>query len=75
MMKIAAVENNILAIVAGTFAATIVAEDIEPQFHALTHFPDRRAKAELADLGVASPRRTAAPSFEDCNSALQPSQG
>ncbi|WP_234887830.1 hypothetical protein [Sinorhizobium medicae] len=49
-MKIAALENNILAIVAGTFAATIAAEDIEPQFHALTHFPDRRAKAELADL-------------------------
>ncbi|RVH24452.1 hypothetical protein CN215_17350 [Sinorhizobium meliloti] len=50
MMKIAALENNILAIVAGTFAASIAAEDIEPQFHALTHFPDRRAKAELADL-------------------------
>ncbi|WP_234841632.1 hypothetical protein [Sinorhizobium meliloti] len=49
-MKIAALENNILAIVAGTFAATIAAEDIEPQFHALTHFPDRRAKAELAEL-------------------------
>ncbi|MEY9534694.1 hypothetical protein ABIA19_004547 [Sinorhizobium fredii] len=50
MMKIATFENNILAIVAGTFAATIAAEDIEPQFHALTHFPDRRAKTELADL-------------------------
>ncbi|PLU02508.1 hypothetical protein BMJ32_12195 [Sinorhizobium medicae] len=50
MMKIAAIENNILAIVAGTFAATIAAEDIEPQFHALTHFPDRRARSELADL-------------------------
>nr|WP_225168004.1 hypothetical protein [Ensifer sp. IC4062] len=50
MMKIAALENNILAIVAGTFAATIAAEDIEPQFHALTHFPDRRARSELADL-------------------------
>ncbi|WP_234820329.1 MULTISPECIES: hypothetical protein [Sinorhizobium] len=49
-MKIAAFENNILAIVAGTFAATIAAEDIEAQFHALTHFPDRRAKTELADL-------------------------
>ncbi|MEY9772112.1 hypothetical protein ABIA14_004453 [Sinorhizobium fredii] len=49
-MKIAATENNILAIVAGTFAATIAAEDIEPQFHALTHFPDRRANTELADL-------------------------
>jgi len=45
-MKIATFENNILAIVAGTIAA----EDIEPQFHALTHFPDRHAKAELADL-------------------------
>ncbi len=50
MMKIAAFENNILAIVAGTFAATIAAEEIEAQFHALTHFPDRRAKTELADL-------------------------
>ncbi|MBP2238802.1 hypothetical protein J2Z31_005343 [Sinorhizobium kostiense] len=50
MIKIAALENNILAIVAGTFAATIAAEDIEPQFHALTHFPDRRARSELADL-------------------------
>jgi len=50
MMKIAAFDNNILAIVAGTFAATIAAEDIEAQFHALTHFPDRRAKTELADL-------------------------
>ncbi|WP_201272166.1 hypothetical protein RWA01_33500 (plasmid) [Sinorhizobium meliloti] len=49
-MKIAALENNILAIVAGTFAATIAAEDIEPQFHALTHFPDRRARSELAHL-------------------------
>jgi hypothetical protein len=49
-MKIAAIENDILAIVAGTFAATIAAEDIEPQFHALTHFPDRRANTELADL-------------------------
>ena len=49
-MKIATVENNILAIVAGTFAATIAAEDIEAQFHALTHFPDRRAKTELGDL-------------------------
>lgn len=50
MMKIAAFENNILAIVAGTFAATIAAEDIDPQFHALTHFPDRRAQAELSEL-------------------------
>jgi hypothetical protein len=50
MMKIAALESNILAVVAGTYAATIAAEDIEPQFHALTHFPDRRANAELADL-------------------------
>ena len=50
MMKIAALENNILAIVAGTFAATIAAEDIEAQFHALTHFPDRRTKAELSEL-------------------------
>lgn len=49
-MIIAAFKNNILAIVAGTFAATFAAEDIERQFHALTHFPDRRAKAELADL-------------------------
>lgn len=49
-MKIATFENNILAIVSGTFAATIAAEDIEPQFHALTHFPDRRAKSELSDL-------------------------
>lgn len=50
MMKIATVENNILAIITGTFAATIAAEDIEAQFHALTHFPDRRAKIELGDL-------------------------
>ncbi len=50
MMKIATVENNILAIFAGTFAATIAAEDIEAEFHALTHFPDRRAKIELGDL-------------------------
>lgn len=50
MMKIATVENNILAIIAGTFAATIAAEDIEAQFHALSHFPDRRAKIELGDL-------------------------
>lgn len=49
-MIIAAIENDILAIVAGTFAATIAAEDIEPQFNALTHFPDRRANTELADL-------------------------
>ncbi|MHC2258293.1 hypothetical protein [Sinorhizobium meliloti] len=49
-MKIAAIENDILAIVAGTFAATIAAEDIEPQFHSLTHFPDRRANTELTDL-------------------------
>lgn len=38
MMKIAALENNILAIVAGTFAATIAAEDIEPQFYATLIF-------------------------------------
>jgi len=50
MMKIATVENNILAIIAGTFTATIAAEEIEAQFHALTHFPDRRAKIELGDL-------------------------
>ncbi|MEY9536915.1 hypothetical protein [Sinorhizobium fredii] len=49
-MIIAAIENNILAIVAGTFTATIAAEDIEAQFNALTHFPDRRANTELADL-------------------------
>ncbi len=49
-MKIAIVENRSLVIVTGTFAANIAAKDIEHQFHALTHFPDRRANAELDEL-------------------------
>ncbi|RUV71482.1 hypothetical protein EOA88_27875, partial [Mesorhizobium sp. M5C.F.Ca.IN.020.14.1.1] len=50
MMKIAIVENRSLAIVTGTFAAMFAAKDIEHQFDALTHFPDRRANAELDEL-------------------------
>ncbi|RWA84945.1 MAG: hypothetical protein EOQ32_26870 [Mesorhizobium sp.] len=50
MMKIAIVENRSLVIVTGTFAANIAAKNIEHQFDALTHFPDRRANAELDEL-------------------------
>ncbi|WP_287261530.1 hypothetical protein [Mesorhizobium sp.] len=49
-MKIAIVEHRSLAIVTGTFAANIAAKDIEHQFDALTHFPNRRANAELDEL-------------------------
>lgn len=49
-MIIAIVENRTLAVVAGTFAANIAAKDIEHQFAALTHFPDRRANIELDEL-------------------------
>lgn len=49
-MIIAVVEDRTLSILAGTFAATIAAKDIEHSFHALTHFPDRRTLSELEGL-------------------------
>lgn len=49
-MIIAVVEDRTLSILAGTFAATIAAKDIEYYFHALTHFPERRTLSELEGL-------------------------
>lgn len=49
-MIIAVVEDRTLSILAGTFAATIAAKDIEHSFHALTHFPERRTLSELEGL-------------------------
>ena len=49
-MIIAVVEDRTLSILAGTFAATIAAKDIEYSFHALTHFPERRTLSELEGL-------------------------
>ncbi|MGN7295349.1 hypothetical protein [Rhizobium sp. SAFR-030] len=49
-MIIAVVEDRPLSILAGTFAATIAAKDIEHSFHALTHFPERRTLSELEGL-------------------------
>lgn len=49
-MIIAVVEDRTLSILAGTFAATIAAKDIEHNFHVLTHFPERRTLSELEGL-------------------------
>lgn len=50
MTTIATFADNVLTVSAGTFAATVTTGSIEANFHALTHFPDRRARIELGDL-------------------------
>ncbi|MGC0055919.1 hypothetical protein ACNSPG_23305 (plasmid) [Brucella pituitosa] len=49
-MIIAIVEENTLVVSVKTFAVSITAKEIEPYFHALTHFPERRSNRELHDL-------------------------
>ncbi|MFK0642929.1 hypothetical protein NO134_21765 [Ochrobactrum sp. BD22] len=49
-MIIAIVEENTLVVSVKTFAVSITAKEIEPYFHALTHFPERRSNRELVDL-------------------------
>lgn len=49
-MIIAVVEDRTLSILAGTFAATIAAKDIEYSLHALTHFPEQPTLSELEGL-------------------------
>jgi hypothetical protein len=48
---IATFENNVLAVNVGTFQSSISVKQIENTWNALTHFHDRRARIELADLG------------------------
>lgn len=49
-MAVALIENGTLVVSVGSFAALIAAKEIERNFDALTHFPDRRARIELDEL-------------------------
>lgn len=49
---IATFADNTLSIAAGGFCAVITARSIENNWHALSHFPDRRARIELSDLAT-----------------------
>lgn len=51
-MTIAIVENSTLVVTVGSYAASITAASITSSFDALSHFPERRAAAELSDLAA-----------------------
>lgn len=51
-MTIAIVENSTLVMTVGSYAASITAASITSSFDALSHFPERRAAAELSNLAA-----------------------
>jgi len=51
-MTIAAFDNDALAVTAGAFSLALSVKQIENNWTALSHFPDRRARIELHDLAV-----------------------
>lgn len=51
-MTIAIVEISTLVVTVGSYAASITAASIASSFDALSHFPERRAAAELSDLAA-----------------------
>lgn len=50
-MTISTFEGDALTIAAGSFAASLTVKQIERAWDALSHYPDRRARIELRDLG------------------------
>lgn len=51
-MTIATFENDALAVTAGSFSLALTVKQIERNWDALSHFPDRRARIELSDLAA-----------------------
>lgn len=51
-MTIATFENDALAVTAGTFSLALTVKQIERNWDALSHFPDRRARLEMSDLAA-----------------------